>query len=138
MGTLEKGNIINFDMKKKFKYIDALGQGGTGKALLFKDETTDMLFAIKKYETEDKEHEEESTRYYGEILKKGYVYFRSYEKASTWSKINNGETFIACGAGYRSKEKLKDSKKYNFFEVKDEEIPHFYCSIITNSKKTTY
>ena len=46
-------------MKKKFKYIDALGQGGTGKALLFKDETTDMLFAIKKYETEDKEHEEE-------------------------------------------------------------------------------
>ena len=86
----------------------------------------------------DKEHEEESTRYYGEILKKGYVYFRSYEKASTWSKINNGETFIACGAGYRSKEKLKDSKKYNFFEVKDEESPHFYCSIITNSKKTTY
>lgn len=59
MGALEKGNIINFDMKKKFKYIDTLGQGGTGKALLFKDETTDMLFAIKKYETEDKEHEEE-------------------------------------------------------------------------------
>ena len=53
MGTIEKGNIINFDMKKKFKYIDSLGKGGTGKAMLFKDETTDMLFAIKKYETED-------------------------------------------------------------------------------------
>ena len=52
MGTIEKGNIVNFDMKKKFKYVDSLGKGGTGKALLFKDETTDMLFAIKKYETE--------------------------------------------------------------------------------------
>lgn len=56
MGTIEKGNIINFDMKKKFKYVDSLGKGGTGKALLFKDETTDMLFAIKKYETEDETH----------------------------------------------------------------------------------
>lgn len=43
-------------MKKKFKYVDSLGKGGTGKALLFKDETTDMLFAIKKYETEDETH----------------------------------------------------------------------------------
>ena len=59
MGTLEKGNIINFDMKKKFKYIDSLGKGGTGNALLFKDETTDMLFAIKKYEPQDKENEDD-------------------------------------------------------------------------------
>ena len=59
MGTIKKGNIINFDMRKKFKYVDTLGKGGTGKALLFKDETTDMLFAIKKYETEDKQHEDE-------------------------------------------------------------------------------
>ena len=59
MGKIEKGHIVNFDMKKQFKYVDSLGKGGTGRALLFKDETTDMLFAIKKYETEDKEHIEE-------------------------------------------------------------------------------
>ena len=54
MGTIEKGNIVNFDMKKKFKYIDSLGKGGTGKALLFKDETTDMLFAIKNMKQKTK------------------------------------------------------------------------------------
>ena len=59
MGNIEKGHIVNFDMKKQFKYVDSLGKGGTGRALLFKDETTDMLFAIKKYETEDNEHKEE-------------------------------------------------------------------------------
>ena len=59
MGNIEKGHIVNFDMKKQFKYVDSLGKGGTGRALLFKDETTDMLFAIKKYETEHNEHKEE-------------------------------------------------------------------------------
>lgn len=59
MGNIEKGQIVNFDMRKQFKFIDNLGKGGTGRALLFKDETTDMLFAIKKYETEDQEHKEE-------------------------------------------------------------------------------
>ena len=56
MGNIEKGQIVNFDMRKQFKFIDNLGKGGTGRALLFKDETTDMLFAIKKYETEALSH----------------------------------------------------------------------------------
>lgn len=59
MRNIEKGHIVNFDMRKQFKYLDTLGKGGTGRALLFKDETTDMLFAIKKYETEDEQHKKE-------------------------------------------------------------------------------
>ncbi len=57
--SLEKGKIVDFDMKKQLKYIEPLGKGGTGKALLFKDEITDVLFAVKKYETEDENHRKE-------------------------------------------------------------------------------
>lgn len=47
---IEEGKILKFEAMKSFKYIKELGSGGTGNTHLFKDETTDMLFAIKKYE----------------------------------------------------------------------------------------
>lgn len=43
------GSVVEFNKIKKFTHIKPLGQGGTGDTHLFKDETTDMLFAIKKY-----------------------------------------------------------------------------------------
>ena len=45
---MNSGDIITFDVKKNFTYIKPLGNGGTGDTFLFRDETTDMLFAIKK------------------------------------------------------------------------------------------
>ena len=50
---LNSGDEVKFDAKKNFTYIKQLGKGGTGDAYLFKDETTDMLFAIKKYVPKD-------------------------------------------------------------------------------------
>lgn len=44
---MNAGENIVFDAKKNFTYIKPLGSGGTGDTHLFKDETTDMLFAIK-------------------------------------------------------------------------------------------
>jgi serine/threonine-protein kinase len=46
---LEHGKIIPFNKIKYFKYIRPLGSGGTGDTHLFEDETTNTLFAIKKY-----------------------------------------------------------------------------------------
>ncbi len=48
------GDVIKFDAKKQFTYVKNLGSGGTGDTHLFKDETTDILFAIKKYVPKDK------------------------------------------------------------------------------------
>lgn len=50
---MNSDDIITFDAKKNFKYVRPLGDGGTGETYLFKDETTDMLFAIKKYAPKD-------------------------------------------------------------------------------------
>jgi eukaryotic-like serine/threonine-protein kinase len=47
---------VPFDSSKHFKYIRPLGKGGTGDIHLFKDETANMLFAIKKYDPKNLEH----------------------------------------------------------------------------------
>ena len=49
---MNSGDVKKFD-KKNFMYVKQLGEGGTGTAHLFKDETTNMLFAIKKYAPKD-------------------------------------------------------------------------------------
>jgi serine/threonine-protein kinase len=53
------GDIINFDASKNFTYIKPLGNGGTGDTHLFKDETTDIHFAIKKYVPKQVEYVDE-------------------------------------------------------------------------------
>ncbi|MEE0931241.1 MAG: protein kinase family protein [Acutalibacteraceae bacterium] len=50
---MNNGDIIKFNVKKNFTYIKSLGSGGTGDTHLFKDETTEMFFAIKKYVPKD-------------------------------------------------------------------------------------
>lgn len=50
---MKPGDVIEFDRIREFRHIKALGSGGTGDAHLFKDDTTDMLFAIKKYVPKD-------------------------------------------------------------------------------------
>lgn len=56
---LNKGNEIEFNNSKYFKYLKELGQGGTGEIHLFLDETTDMKFAIKKYSPYNENYREE-------------------------------------------------------------------------------
>nr|WP_254075532.1 protein kinase family protein [Paenibacillus tritici] len=46
---MQPGEIVKFNSMKNFRHLSPLGAGGTGDAHLFKDETTDMLFAFKKY-----------------------------------------------------------------------------------------
>jgi len=53
---LKPGDIIEFNRAKQFKYIKPLGRGGTGDTHLFLDETTDMLFAFKKYSPKDMDY----------------------------------------------------------------------------------
>jgi eukaryotic-like serine/threonine-protein kinase len=66
--VIEAGAIIEFNRKKEFKHIKPLGKGGTGDAHLFIDETTDMLFAIKKYSPKDTNFiEEHYDRFVDEI-----------------------------------------------------------------------
>lgn len=56
---LKKGDSVKFNKEKKFIYIKPLGSGGTGDTHLFRDETTNMLFAFKKYAPKELKFKEE-------------------------------------------------------------------------------
>lgn len=56
---MNNGDAIVFDTKKNFTYVKPLGDGGTGDTHLFKDETTQMYFAIKKYLPKDQRYVDE-------------------------------------------------------------------------------
>ena len=50
---MRAGEVITFNAEKNFTYIKPLGNGGTGDTYLFRDETTNIMFAIKKYVPKD-------------------------------------------------------------------------------------
>lgn len=50
---MRAGEIITFNVEKNFTYIKPLGNGGAGDTYLFRDETTNIMFAIKKYVPKD-------------------------------------------------------------------------------------
>ena len=56
---MNAGDVITFDAKKNFTFVKTLGTGGTGDTHLFKDETTDILFALKKYVPKDASYVDE-------------------------------------------------------------------------------
>ncbi|NLE63026.1 MAG: protein kinase family protein, partial [Bacteroidales bacterium] len=51
-------NIIEFVRTKDFRFINEIGQGGTGKTVLLKDEIIDETFVCKKYSPYYEEHKE--------------------------------------------------------------------------------
>ncbi len=53
------GEVVDFSRKKQFTYVKPLGAGGTGDTHLFRDDTTDMLFAIKKYHPKNEKYIDE-------------------------------------------------------------------------------
>lgn len=72
---MRTGDNVKFNQSKHFKFIRELGSGGTGVTNLFKDETTDTFFAIKKYQPSDGniEHEEE---YYNRFVDEIKILFQ--------------------------------------------------------------
>ncbi|MBK0009704.1 protein kinase family protein [Bacillus sp. S35] len=65
---IKPGTIVEFNRIKQFIHIKSLGQGGMGDTHLFKDETTDMLFAFKKYAPKDSNYiDEHYDRFVDEI-----------------------------------------------------------------------
>lgn len=66
---MNNGDVIAFGAPKCFTYIKPLGNGGTGDTHLFKDETTDTLFAIKKYVPKDERFVDEHYKRFVDEIK---------------------------------------------------------------------
>ncbi|MDQ0861610.1 protein kinase family protein [Bacillus sp. V2I10] len=66
---VKPGTVVEFNTEKQFIHIKPLGQGGTGDTHLFKDETTDMFFAFKKYVPKDLNYIDENYKRFVDEIK---------------------------------------------------------------------
>ncbi|MGG4167428.1 protein kinase family protein [Rossellomorea vietnamensis] len=66
---VKPGTIVEFNTEKQFLHVKTLGQGGTGDTHLFKDETTDMYFAFKKYASKDSNYIDENYKRFVDEIK---------------------------------------------------------------------
>lgn len=64
-----KDKVIEFVRSKDYKYIREIGQGGTGRTVLLKDEIIDECFVCKKYSPYQKEHKELLFGYFKDKIK---------------------------------------------------------------------
>lgn len=62
-------DIIKFIRQKDYKFVKSIGQGGTGKTVLLKDEIIDEVFVCKKYSPFYKEQKESLFKYFVEEIK---------------------------------------------------------------------
>ncbi len=62
-------DIIKFLRRKDFKFLEEIGQGGTGKTILVKDEIIDEVFVCKKYSPFSPEDKEIYYKYFLDEIK---------------------------------------------------------------------
>lgn len=107
---MNSGDVITFDVKKNFTYIRPLGGGGTGDTYLFKDNTTDMLFAIKKYVPKDKRYIDD---YYKRFVEEIKILFNISHPNIV--RIYNYYLYPAAKTGFLQMEYI-DGESINDFE----------------------
>lgn len=108
---MNKGDVAQFDIKKHFTYIKPLGNpGGTGETHLFEDETTNMLFAFKKYVPQDKRYIDDHYRRFVDEIK---ILFRLSH--SNIVRIYNYFLYPDAKTGYLQMEYI-DGKSIDEFE----------------------
>jgi serine/threonine-protein kinase len=66
---MAKDNIIEFLRKKDYIFLKNVGQGGTGKTVLIKDEIIDEVFVCKKYSPFYEHNKEQYFKYFIDEIK---------------------------------------------------------------------
>lgn len=66
---MQKNSQIEFLRKKDYKFLKEIGQGGTGRTILIKDEIIDETFVCKKYSPFYEEHKNQYFEYFKNEIK---------------------------------------------------------------------
>lgn len=126
---METGEIIKFDQSKHFKFVRELGSGGTGETNLFKDETTNTLFAIKKYRPSEanKEHEED---FYRRFVEEIVILFRLSHPNIV--RIYNYYLYPNLMTGYLQMEHIEGTSIDSYIKNNASDLDKLFRSAITS------
>jgi len=121
--------IIQFLRQKDFQYIKDIGQGGTGKTILLKDETIDEVFICKKYCPYFKE---DSEKYYINFLTEIKILHTLFHNNIV--RVFNYYLYPDKKTGYILMDYIKGDTISNFIAANPDRINDIFTQVISGFK----
>jgi serine/threonine protein kinase len=121
--------IIEFLRKKDYLFLSDIGQGGTGKTILIKDEIIDEDFVCKKYSPYYNEHKSEYYKYFLDEIK---ILYNLYHKNIV--RVFNYYLYPEQMTGYILMEYIKGDKIHDFLKNNPEMLNDTFVQVIEGFK----
>ena len=123
------GEIIKFLRQKDFRYIKDIGQGGTGKTVLLKDETIDEMFVCKKYSPY---YKSDADKYYTNFLTEIKILHTLFH--SNIVRVFNYYLYPDDKTGYILMDYINGDTISNFIAANPDRINDVFIQIIDGFK----
>lgn len=118
-------DIIQFLRQKDFRYIKDIGQGGTGKTILLKDEIIDEVFVCKKYSPYFKE---DSEKYYGNFVREIKILHTLFH--TNVVRVFNYYLYPEKQTGYILMDYIRGDTISNFIAANPDRINEIFIQVI--------
>ncbi|WP_281235163.1 protein kinase domain-containing protein [Flavobacterium gelatinilyticum] len=122
---MKKESPIEFIRKKDYKFLEEIGQGGTGRTVLLQDELIDELFVCKKYQPFYKEHTKLFFKYFIDEIK---ILHTIYHKNIV--RVFNHYLYPDRNTGYILMEYIKGEIITDFLRVNLDKIEDIFLQTI--------
>jgi eukaryotic-like serine/threonine-protein kinase len=128
-GTIMSKETIQFLRQKDFRYIKDIGQGGTGKTILLKDEIINEVFVCKKYSPYFKE---DSEKYYINFLTEIKILHTLFHNNIV--RVFNYYLYPDKKTGYILMDYIKGHTISNYVAANPDRINDIFTQIISGFK----
>ena len=119
------GKVIQFLRAKDFKFIREIGQGGTGRTVLLKDELINEQFVCKKYSPFYKEHKQEFYSNFKEEIKLLHLLYHN-----NIVRVFNYYLYPEEFTGYILMEYIEGSSISEFLKENPDKLNHVFTQTI--------
>jgi len=116
---------IEFLRTKDFTYLENIGQGGTGKTILIKDETIDEIFVCKKYSPFS---EEDKPKYFNYFIDEIKILYKLNHRNIV--RVFNYYLYPEQLTGYIIMEYIKGLKIDNYLNKNPDQLNEIFIQVI--------
>jgi serine/threonine protein kinase len=124
-----RGKVIEFLRSKDYKFIDEIGQGGTGRTVLLEDELINERFVCKKYSTYYEEHQPLFFNNFKEEIKLLHLIYHK-----NIVRVFNYYLYPEQYTGYILMEHIKGSNIYTFLKQNPDRLNDTFTQTIEGFK----
>lgn len=120
-----KGKLIEFIRTKDYKFIDEIGQGGTGRTVLLEDEIINERFVCKKYSPYFEEHQLQFFKNFKEEIKLLHLVYHK-----NIVRVFNYYLYPEKHTGFILMEYIKGSNIYDYIKSNPDRLNDVFTQTI--------